>query len=158
MAVARFLPGLCWCALAALASRGAWSEFAANARLAARADDGEDALVRAALGANYELYAALRRADPEHVWWFEARLDEASLARFIRLRTLLYPVRVHALRDLAPDWMPTPGALGPRDRFVDHAPLAPFAARALLVETLLVEEARGDGWVVYRTPSSGDAR
>ncbi|TAJ24968.1 MAG: hypothetical protein EPO68_00620 [Planctomycetota bacterium] len=153
MAVARFLPGLCWCALAAVASRGAWSELGANARLAAHAGDGADALLRGALGENYALYAALRRADPQHVWWFEERLDAASLTRFIRLRTLLYPVRVHALRDLAPDWAPPPGALGPRDRFVDHAPHAPFAARALLVE-----ESRGDGWVVYRAPANGETR
>lgn len=153
MAVARILPGLSFCALCALASRGAWSELAANTRDARRAGAGEEALLRDALGPNYPLYAALRASDAEQVWWFEERLDADSLQRFFRARNLLYPIRVHALRDVAPDWLPKPGAIGPRMRLVDHAPHAPFALRSLLVE-----ESRGDGWVVYRAPDPGEPR
>ncbi|MBM3976809.1 MAG: hypothetical protein FJ299_07445 [Planctomycetes bacterium] len=153
MSIARCFPALLGCGLIAFLARGAWHEGRANLELARRATAGREALLRDALGEDCELHAALSRLDAERVWWFEERLDPRSMQRFFRVRNLLYPVRVHALRDLPPGWMPAPGSLGPRDLLVDHSPGAPFAPRALLAEA-----DRGNGWVIYRRPVAAEAK
>ncbi|MEE8525851.1 MAG: hypothetical protein V3T72_18095 [Thermoanaerobaculia bacterium] len=86
--------------LAILGATAEWKR-ASGPRLGARAEwlqDGEEARIRRALGADYRLYRAVADTPADAVVAIRVAVDEETFLTALHLETLLFPRRVEFLR------------------------------------------------------------